>query len=730
MRQRTPSAAPVFSELGQLLVVMEDARLGGDVDALARLGAEAAAWLGVSEVGGDDLGLWCRIEVPDAEGQRAGQRMRWLWPGTSTVGVDGQRKVTVHQGLWLGEAPVTRALWAATMGTVPGHGQGDHPVTQVSFDDGVAFCGLLAQRFPRLGLRFPAEVEWEHAASIDATACGGVPQSGPGGLAWHRHHSSDLRGEGSLQPSPGSCFDTLDPLWEWCSDPGERTRQGRPHRILLRRSWGRRIGCAVWRRSCAPSARSDQIGLRLAGGEPPERTIWHGTVARQHVAVVGGTAVSRAALAARLAAAVPDGVLVGPTDQVRCVRTANSELFVWPCPHDLQRTEGSGAQDLRGLQAVAWCDVVLVDVCAEEGFTSGDLEWVLSMGGVLGERTQQVIAVISGTDDAELLALARDEAETMLGVWSHERSWSRPACEIPCTVRVVVGAAQWSALAELLTAIVPREIEQGAVFAASIPPTVVEAGTRIRGVLVSGALAEGSVLAWVGLHARVSEASEVPGPGAPRATGSAYLELTLTGDPLEAGDQLPVLSTSLSRFVLIEPPWSRDTCELLERTIGEHVHGLRCDTHIQVEVIEPYTYQIHYNMGRNSVLDLLMSCTVRLRPGATSIELSGLGLHGGGSGGRAQGPSGLCQIEDVRPTSRGHARRLEQAHRDRGSLELVRAVCAAGLALGYVDPPVVRSDSRARAHWRRLGWRSCGPDLWTPSDELLAFEIPYLCVME
>ena len=73
-------------------------------------------------------------------------------------------EVELSAGYWLGETPVTQALWEAVMGENPSHFQGaTRPVEQVSFEDCQEFLGRLNQLVPGLGARLPTEAEWERA---------------------------------------------------------------------------------------------------------------------------------------------------------------------------------------------------------------------------------------------------------------------------------------------------------------------------------------------------------------------------------------------------------------------------------------------------------------------------------------------------------------------------------------------------------------------------------------
>src|SRR4030095_16799264 len=88
------------------------------------------------------------------------QRMRWIPPGAFLMGSPAselgrwpdegpQHEVILTRGYWLGETPVTQALWVAVMGKNPSYFRGEQPVDlerpveQVSWDDCQGFIERL-----------------------------------------------------------------------------------------------------------------------------------------------------------------------------------------------------------------------------------------------------------------------------------------------------------------------------------------------------------------------------------------------------------------------------------------------------------------------------------------------------------------------------------------------------------------------------------------------------------
>lgn len=141
----------------------------------------ACAW------GIDTYGAWADLAVRDPRRQvDVVQRFRWIPPGSFWVGSPDDEagrwkgegpvhRVTLTRGFWLGDTPVTQALWVAVRGENPSHFAWDpavttgsdearRPVEQVNWEDCLAFCDALADVTggPR-DLRLPTEAEWEYA---------------------------------------------------------------------------------------------------------------------------------------------------------------------------------------------------------------------------------------------------------------------------------------------------------------------------------------------------------------------------------------------------------------------------------------------------------------------------------------------------------------------------------------------------------------------------------------
>jgi|UPI0006938574 formylglycine-generating enzyme required for sulfatase activity len=178
-------------------------------------------------------------------------RLRYLPGGTFDMGSSKSSKHPIHQvelsPFYIGEYPVTQALWKAVMGTEnnPSRFIGDNrPVEQVSWIDIVegnqgndgqpAFLQKLNEwtktsRPKGYAYRLPTEAEWEYAARggeqvrMDA-AHGGQPYKYAGSdqlkeVGWYGKNShGETKAVCLKRPNGFLLYDMSGNVWEWCLD--------------------------------------------------------------------------------------------------------------------------------------------------------------------------------------------------------------------------------------------------------------------------------------------------------------------------------------------------------------------------------------------------------------------------------------------------------------------------------------------------------------------------------
>jgi formylglycine-generating enzyme required for sulfatase activity len=272
-----------------------------------------------SEWGEDRFGIFMGFTVGEAT-----QRLRWIPGGTFTMGSPAteegrwndegpQHDVTIGEGYWLGDTPVTQALWEAVIRKNPSEFKTpDRPVEQVSWEDCQRFLGRLNEMARGLDARLPTEAEWEracragttsatwagecrivgtnHAPVLDAIAwyggnsgvgfelANGVDSSG-----WpekqHAHTRAGTHPVAKKQPNPWGLHDMLGNVWEWCENwygPYDKSPVTDPRgpsvgsdRVCRGGAWRSGAGLvrAAHRSANSPDCRYVGLGFRLARGQ-------------------------------------------------------------------------------------------------------------------------------------------------------------------------------------------------------------------------------------------------------------------------------------------------------------------------------------------------------------------------------------------------------------------------------------------------------------------------------
>jgi formylglycine-generating enzyme required for sulfatase activity len=272
--------------------------------------------------GQDRYGIFIEFSLAAAEDKIVTQRLRWIPPGTFTMGSpedepdrrndEGpQHKVTLTAGFWLFDTPCTQALWNVVMEENPSRFVDDErPVESVTWHECQDFMQRLSEDVEGLYLTIPTEAQWEYACragTTTATYAGEIEILGENNapvldeIAWyggnsgvdfdlengfdssdwpnkqHDHKFAGTRQVAQKQPNAWGLYDMLGNVWEWCLD-GQRTyRAGSaidPHgslepgadRVVRGGSWDdfALLARSAYRLADHPGGRDDDLGFRCA----------------------------------------------------------------------------------------------------------------------------------------------------------------------------------------------------------------------------------------------------------------------------------------------------------------------------------------------------------------------------------------------------------------------------------------------------------------------------------
>ena len=122
---------------------------------------------------------------------------------------------------YLGEFPVTQAVWRAVMGDNPSRFRGDNrPVEMVSWNDAQRFIERLNIQTGQT-FRLPTEAEWEYAARGGARSegCRYAGSDRLDEVGWNEGNSyGETKPVGLKLPNELGLHDTSGNVWEWCHD--------------------------------------------------------------------------------------------------------------------------------------------------------------------------------------------------------------------------------------------------------------------------------------------------------------------------------------------------------------------------------------------------------------------------------------------------------------------------------------------------------------------------------
>lgn len=265
-----------------------------------------------TEWGHDEYGTFQSFAVGNVV-----QRMRWIPPGSFLMGspkdeiarFDNEvlHEVPIANGFWLGDTPVTQALWEVVMASNPSEFKGsENPVETVNWNDCQEFIARLNDRIAGLEARLPTEEEWEYACRAGtrtATWAGNLELVEArlvlwlDDIAWYAGNSfyneTEWRSKQDNKfrqgthavkrkaPNPWGLYDILGNVYEYCSDAYmDYADKARKRRYSANKNFSRNVRGGSWRslpQYVRAANRGDHpvlegandLGLRLARSAAP-----------------------------------------------------------------------------------------------------------------------------------------------------------------------------------------------------------------------------------------------------------------------------------------------------------------------------------------------------------------------------------------------------------------------------------------------------------------------------
>jgi formylglycine-generating enzyme required for sulfatase activity len=199
--------------------------------------------------------------------QKDGLVYVWISPGNYVMGCSPgdaacfgwekpPRPVVIGKGFWIGQTEVTQQAYLHVTGENPSRYRGPRlPVDQVSWYDAEQYCRAV-------GMRLPAETEWEYAARAGTTT---ARYAALDDIAWHDGNSENRTHEvASKLPNAFGLYDTLGNVWEWVAnaypaDPKKRILRGDSFYNLPAHV---RVSDRLW---ALPETAHRDMGFRCAG---------------------------------------------------------------------------------------------------------------------------------------------------------------------------------------------------------------------------------------------------------------------------------------------------------------------------------------------------------------------------------------------------------------------------------------------------------------------------------
>jgi len=137
-------------------------------------------------------------------------------------------KVTIKESFELGKYPITVGEYLHFVKATKkelldkwSKEKENYPVTDVTWDDAVAYCKWLNEQQKEYVYRLPTEAEWEYACRAGTTTKWSFrdDKENLGEYAWYDKNSDDSTHEvGKKKPNDFKLYDMHGNVFEWCQD--------------------------------------------------------------------------------------------------------------------------------------------------------------------------------------------------------------------------------------------------------------------------------------------------------------------------------------------------------------------------------------------------------------------------------------------------------------------------------------------------------------------------------
>lgn len=178
--------------------------------------------------GKDQYGYWAAFTFKGIN-----HKFRWIPPGEFMMGSPDTEEgryddevlhpVYIKEGFWLGEFPVTQALYQAVVGKNPSYFSDAEnssllPVEEVNWLEAISFTEELNNQISGLNSTLPLESLWEYACRAGSSTAFSFGDKISSERANYQRNVVSTTEKGRYPVNPWGLYDMHGNVWEWCLD--------------------------------------------------------------------------------------------------------------------------------------------------------------------------------------------------------------------------------------------------------------------------------------------------------------------------------------------------------------------------------------------------------------------------------------------------------------------------------------------------------------------------------